>query len=223
MSTTCTWRRRISGAASAAACSKPSRTRRARPGARSSRSRCRSITSPPWRSTAASDSRMAGTSRRRAGCSSARRGYSPVDVTRRDFLTLIAVAGGLGALTPRALAQQLEPERLLDFQDLGNVTLLHMTDAHATLNPVYYREPDTLIGVGDEAGKPPFLTGEALLRAYGIPRGTAEAYALSHLDFEALAARYGRMGGYAHLATLVTVSYTHLRAHETPEHLVCRL
>jgi sulfur-oxidizing protein SoxB len=126
-----------------------------------------------------------------------------VDVTRRDFLTLIAVAGGLGALTPRALAQQLEPERLLDFQDLGNVTLLHMTDAHATLNPVYYREPDTLIGVGDEAGKPPFLTGEALLRAYGIPRGTAEAYALSHLDFEALAARYGRMGGYAHLATLV--------------------
>jgi hypothetical protein len=69
-----------------------------------------------------------------------------VDVTRRDFLTLIAVAGGLGALTPRALAQQLEPERLLDFQDLGNVTLLHMTDAHATLNPVYYREPDTLIG-----------------------------------------------------------------------------
>ena len=78
-----------------------------------------------------------------------------------------------------------------------------MTDAHATLNPVYYREPDTLIGVGDEAGKPPFLTGEALLRAYGIARGTAEAYALSHLDFEALAARYGRMGGYAHLATLV--------------------
>ena len=52
-----------------------------------------------------------------------------MDVTRRDFLTLIAVAGGLGALTPRALAQQLEPERLLDFQDLGNVTLLHMTDA----------------------------------------------------------------------------------------------
>ena len=126
-----------------------------------------------------------------------------MDVTRRDFLTLIAVAGGLGALTPRALAQQLEPERLLDFQDLGNVTLLHMTDAHATLNPVYYREPDTLIGVGDEASKPPFLTGEALLRAYGIRRGTAEAYALSHLDFEALAARYGRMGGYAHLATLV--------------------
>src|SRR6266542_43719 len=126
-----------------------------------------------------------------------------MDVTRRDFLTLLAVAGALGAGSRQTMAAALEPERLLDFRAMGNLTLLHMTDAHGTLNPVYYREPDTLIGVGDEAGKPPFLTGEALLRAYRIPRGTAQAYALSHLDFEALAARYGRMGGYAHLATLV--------------------
>jgi sulfur-oxidizing protein SoxB len=126
-----------------------------------------------------------------------------MDVTRRDFLMLIAVAGGLGAASPHALARQLEPERLLDFQALGNVTLLHMTDPHGALLPVYYREPDTRIGVGDEAGKPPSLTGLALLRAYGLARGSAEAYALTHLDFTALAARYGRMGGYGHLATLV--------------------
>jgi sulfur-oxidizing protein SoxB len=126
-----------------------------------------------------------------------------MDVTRRDFLTLIAIAGGLGAGTPRALGAALEPERLLEFQPLGNVTLLHVTDPHATLLPVYYREPDTLIGVGDEAGRPPYLTGEAFLRAYGVGRGSAEAYALTHLDFPALAGRYGRMGGYAHLATLV--------------------
>ena len=122
-----------------------------------------------------------------------------MDVTRRDFLTLIAIAGGAVAWNPRALA----PERLLDFEALGNVTLLHMTDPHGTLLPVYYREPDSRIGVGDEAGTPPFLTGEAFLTAYGIARGSAEAYALSHLDFAALAARFGRMGGYAHLATLV--------------------
>ncbi|HET8576217.1 MAG TPA: thiosulfohydrolase SoxB [Methylomirabilota bacterium] len=126
-----------------------------------------------------------------------------MDVTRRDFLTLLAVSGALGAGGRRASAAALEPERLLDFEPLGNVTLLHMTDPHATLLPVYYREPDTLIGIGDEAGKPPYLTGEAFLRAYGIARGTAEAYALTHLDFAALASRYGRMGGYAHLATLV--------------------
>jgi sulfur-oxidizing protein SoxB len=126
-----------------------------------------------------------------------------MDVTRRDFLTLIAIAGGLHASSPAALARALEPERLLDFDGLGNVTLLHMTDPHGTLLPVYYREPDTRIGVGDEAGKPPFLSGEAFLTAYGIAPGSAEAYALTHLDFAALAARYGRMGGYAHLATLV--------------------
>jgi S-sulfosulfanyl-L-cysteine sulfohydrolase len=126
-----------------------------------------------------------------------------MDVTRRDFFTLLTVAGVLGAGSRRALAEGLSPERLLDFQALGNVTLLHMTDPHGTLLPVYYREPDTLIGVGDEVGRPPYLTGEAFLRYYGIRRGSAEAYALTHLDFATLAARYGRMGGYAHLATLV--------------------
>ncbi len=126
-----------------------------------------------------------------------------MDVTRRDFLTVLTVAGALGAGGPRAIAAALEPERLLDFQPLGNVTLLHMTDPHGTLLPVHYREPDTLIGVGDEAGKPPYLTGLAFLRHYGIQRGSAEAYALAYLDFPTLAARYGRMGGYAHLATLV--------------------
>src|SRR3990170_7519365 len=126
-----------------------------------------------------------------------------MDVTRRDFLTLLTVAGALGAGSPGAQAAALEPERLLDFQALGNVTLLHMTDPHGTLLPVHYREPDTLIGVGAEAGSRPFLTGEAFLKAYGIARGSAEAHALTHLDFAALAARYGRMGGYAHIATPV--------------------
>lgn len=77
-----------------------------------------------------------------------------MEVTRRDLLKLVAIAGGVG-LAPRALAVALKPDRLLEFQAVGNVTLLHMTDPHATLLPVYYREPDTLLGVKDEAGKPP--------------------------------------------------------------------
>ena len=126
-----------------------------------------------------------------------------MQVTRRDFVTLAVAAGAMAARTPSALAAALAPERLLEFPPLGNVTLLHMTDPHATLRPVYYREPDTNVGVGAEAGRPPFVTGEAFLRAYGIARGSAEAYALTHLDFAALAAQFGKMGGYAHLATLV--------------------
>ncbi|OLC16848.1 MAG: thiosulfohydrolase SoxB [Candidatus Rokubacteria bacterium 13_1_40CM_69_27] len=125
-----------------------------------------------------------------------------MEVTRRDLLKLLAIAGGLG-LGPRDLEAAEAPARLLEFAPLGNVTLLHMTDPHAALRPVFYREPDALLGVGAERGQPPYLTGEAALRAYGLRRGTPEAYAYTHLDFSQLAARYGRMGGYAHLATLV--------------------
>ena len=125
-----------------------------------------------------------------------------MDVTRRDLLKLLAIAAASG-LDPRRLEADDGPERLLEFEPLGNVTLLHVTDAHATTRPVFYREPDTLIGVGDERGKPPFLTGTEFLRAYHLAADTAAAYAYTSLDFPALAARYGRMGGYAHLATLV--------------------
>jgi S-sulfosulfanyl-L-cysteine sulfohydrolase len=125
-----------------------------------------------------------------------------MNVTRRDLIKLLVVAAGAG-LPPRCLEAADGPARLSAFESLGNVTLLHITDAHATLRPVFYREPDTLLGVGPERGRPPFLTGAELLRAYHVTPGSVEAYAYTYLDFPALAARYGRMGGYAHLATLV--------------------
>jgi sulfur-oxidizing protein SoxB len=126
-----------------------------------------------------------------------------MEVTRRDLLKLVAIAGGLGTTEKGRLWAAPTPEQLLGFEPLGNVTLLHMTDSHATLLPVHYREPDTLLGVGGERGRPPYLTGEAFLKHYDIPRGSAEAYALTHLDFAALARRFGQMGGYQHIATLV--------------------
>src|SRR6188508_2142708 len=117
-----------------------------------------------------------------------------MEVTRRDLFRIAGLAAATG-LGPRALADAADaPE---------NVTLLHLTDTHATLLPVYFREPDTLLGVGDERGKPPYLTGSALLAHYRIPPGSAAAYALTPVDFTTLAARYGRLGGYAHLATLI--------------------
>jgi sulfur-oxidizing protein SoxB len=126
-----------------------------------------------------------------------------LEVGRRDLLKLLAV-GVTAGLTPRQVeADPAAADRLLEFPPLGNLTLLHLTDSHATLLPVFFREPDTLLGVGDERGKPPYLTGRDFLRAYRIAPGTAEAYAFSAVDFATLAARYGRMGGYAHLATLI--------------------
>jgi hypothetical protein len=117
-----------------------------------------------------------------------------MEVTRRDFLRLAAMAGLSAGTTRQALADTLTPERLLAFEPLGNVTLLHFTDSHASLLPVYYREPDTVMGVGDERGNPPYLTGEALLQAYGFRPGTLEAHLFTHLDFQELTARYGKMG-----------------------------
>lgn len=126
-----------------------------------------------------------------------------MEVTRRDLLKLVAIAGGLGFTEQDRLWAALAPEQLLAFEPLGNVTLLHMTDSHATLLPVHYREPDTLLGIGPEKGNPPYLTGEAFLKHYGLKRRSEEAYAFTHVDFAELARRYGRMGGYPHIATLV--------------------
>src|SRR5262245_44213124 len=106
-----------------------------------------------------------------------------MEVTRRDLLKVAGIAAAVG-LGPSALAEAHDaPERLLEFEALGNVTLLHLTDTHAQLGPVYFREPDTVIGVGDERGKPPYLTGNALLAHYRISPGSAAAYALTPVDF----------------------------------------
>jgi sulfur-oxidizing protein SoxB len=100
-------------------------------------------------------------------------------------------------LRPRASRAQAAAE-LYDLPPFGNLALLHLTDVHAQLLPIHFREPS--VNLGD--GHPPHLVGDALLRHYGIEAGTAQAHAFTFLDFEAAAHRYGRMGGYAHIATL---------------------
>ena len=103
------------------------------------------------------------------------------------------------------MAQRREPTQddLLRFKPMGQVTLLHFTDLHAQLVPLYFREPSVNLGVGADKGLPPHLVGEKLLEAYKLGRGSAEAYALACTDFEALARTYGRIGGLDRMATLV--------------------
>jgi sulfur-oxidizing protein SoxB len=92
---------------------------------------------------------------------------------------------------------------LYDVPPFGNVSLLHMTDSHAQLRPIYFREPSVNLGVGEAEGRAPHLVGEALLKQFAIKPGSAAAHAFTYLDFERAARRYGKVGGYAHLATLV--------------------
>jgi sulfur-oxidizing protein SoxB len=118
---------------------------------------------------------------------------------RREFLRLLALAAAAGAsLKPGAGTAQAAAE-LYEVPPFGNVSLLHITDVHAQLLPTYFREPS--VNIGD--GRPPHLVGEAFLKRFRIPRGSANAYAFAHLDFESLARRYGATGGFAHLATLI--------------------
>ena len=130
--------------------------------------------------------------------------------TRRDFLQYTVNAGaalgvaGYGANITRALAQQkLTQDDLLKFDSKGQITLLHFTDVHAQLKPVYFRPPDTNIGVGDYAGIPPHLVGEEFLIHFGIEKGSPLAYAHTMVDYEELARAYGRLGGLDRTATLV--------------------
>lgn len=131
--------------------------------------------------------------------------------TRRDFLQYtvnasiaVGAAAGFSGNFARALAQQkLTQDDLLKFDSKGQVTLLHFTDVHAQLKPIYFRPPDTNIGVGDYAGIPPHLVGEEFLKHFGIEAGSSLAYAHTYLDYVNLAKAYGRLGGLDRTATLV--------------------
>jgi sulfur-oxidizing protein SoxB len=126
-------------------------------------------------------------------------------ISRREFLQ---VAAATAAITPagwsRSFAQQrLTQADLLRFEPVGNVTLVHLTDIHAQLMPVLFREPSTNIGVGEARGKVPHITGRAFLDLYKIPAGSASAYALTPEDFVTLAKSYGRLGGLDRIATVL--------------------
>ncbi|HEX7439520.1 MAG TPA: thiosulfohydrolase SoxB, partial [Caldimonas sp.] len=125
---------------------------------------------------------------------------------RREFLQVLALAAASGiSLESRDLlgAEPSAAERLYDVPAFGNVSFLHFTDCHAQLLPSHFREPSVNLGVGSAEGRPPHLVGTQLLRAFGVAVGTREAHAFTYLDFEAAARTYGRLGGFASLATLV--------------------
>ena len=125
-------------------------------------------------------------------------------MNRRDFLEVLAAAAAAGmVLDSEAALAQGDADALYRLPKFGNVSLLHFTDCHAQLLPIYFREPNVNIGVDGWAGKPPHLVGENLLKWFKIKPGTAEAHAFTYLDYTAAAKTYGKVGGFAHLATLV--------------------
>jgi sulfur-oxidizing protein SoxB len=129
-----------------------------------------------------------------------------MSLSRREFLNVLAVASAAGMAldAPDALAASPRATgRMYDVPRYGNVHFLHFTDCHAQLLPVYFREPNVNLGIGEANGRLPHLVGDKLLKAVGIKPGTIEAHAFTYLDFEKAARTYGKVGGFAHMATLV--------------------
>jgi sulfur-oxidizing protein SoxB len=127
-----------------------------------------------------------------------------MSLNRREFIQAlgIAAAGGMLLDSPAALAAP-SADKLYQVPRLGNVHFLHFTDCHAQLKPVWFREPSVNLGVGDALGRMPHLVGEHLLRSIGARAHSPEAHAFTCLDFEQAARTYGKLGGFAHLSTLV--------------------
>ncbi len=125
-------------------------------------------------------------------------------MNRREFLQILAAASAAGfALDARPVWAAGKGDSLYELKKFGNVHLLHFTDCHAQLMPMHFREPSVNLGIGGALGKAPHLVGEHLLKAFGIKPGGIEAHAFTCLNFEKAAKTYGKVGGFAHLATLV--------------------
>lgn len=129
--------------------------------------------------------------------------------SRREFLmaataTSALLGSGMSGSWSKLMAQQaLSEDALLSMEPIGNVTLVHITDIHAQLKPIFFREPSINLGIGDVNGLPPHVTGADFLKLYDIKAGTPDAYALTSDDFAALAGSYGKMGGMDRVATII--------------------
>ena len=128
-----------------------------------------------------------------------------MDLNRREFMGVMAAgaASGMFGGFGDAAAAAGKADKLYELPKFGNVSFLHFTDCHAQLLPVYFREPNVNLGVAGMQGQVPHLVGESLLKKYGIPANSPLGHAYSYLDFEKSAKAYGKVGGFAHMATLV--------------------
>jgi len=126
-----------------------------------------------------------------------------MNLNRREFIRLLGLAGAAGMFPEAGFSASSEGSRFYDMPAFGNARILHFTDCHAQLNPIYFREPSVNLGIGDAFGKAPHLVGKNLVKQFGIAHGGIEEHAYTYLNFEEAARTFGKIGGFAYLATLV--------------------
>ena len=132
-----------------------------------------------------------------------------MNISRREFMQMLAIAAASGinlnsvqAGTTKQAGNNARSD-IYQVPKFGNVSLIHYTDSHGQLDPVYFREPNINIGLGEMLGRPPHIVGENFLKHFNVKPGTAEAHAFTYLDYIAAAEKFGKVGGMAHLTSLV--------------------
>ena len=126
--------------------------------------------------------------------------------SRREFLQLAAITSaiiGSRSFSSVAAKQSLSQNELLQFDSKGQVTLLHITDLHGQLKPVYFRPPSENYGVGDFEGIPPHLVGNKFLKHFNIKPNSPLAYAHTMVDYVNLAREYGKLGGLDRTSNII--------------------
>jgi sulfur-oxidizing protein SoxB len=126
-------------------------------------------------------------------------------LNRRDFVKLVGAgvaAGAVGTYLYRQNSLSLQ-DNMYEVPKFGTSRILHITDTHGNLLPNYFREPNVNLGFGPTFGKLPHVVGENLLKKIGVRPGSAEAHAFTYNNFEELAAKYGKTGGFGQLHTVL--------------------
>lgn len=133
-----------------------------------------------------------------------------MSLNRREFLHVISMAAAAGMLPGTARAsertQATSPHLSMNMYHApmkGKVRVLHLTDTHAQLKPIYYREPNVNLGIGPAYGKLPHLVGSKLLKSLGIENNASLAHAFSFMHFQEASEKFGKVGGFAHIKTLL--------------------
>jgi sulfur-oxidizing protein SoxB len=129
-----------------------------------------------------------------------------MSLTRRDFIKVLGAGSAAGLISgcgddnPSKLASQ---DNRYEVAKTGNARILHITDTHGNLLPNYFREPNVNLGFGPTYGQLPHVVGNKLLHQIGVKPGTAEAYAFTYNNFEELAHKYGKTGGFGQIKTVL--------------------
>ena len=125
-------------------------------------------------------------------------------LNRREFLYMMSLLGTsqMFAKSHQKAYNVGEVENYYKIKNFGNARFLHITDTHAQLLPVHFREPSVNLGFHSNFGKPPHVVGHHFNKRYGIKSNSRAEFALSSVNYIENANRFHKIGGFSQIKTM---------------------